>query len=196
MRKIILTLLPLAALVGLLALASVALAGNAHFAGKPGEPTFNDLGTNLSTRVDVAGLGNFNTELNVVAQGTATGTSTCSNNGGNEAPGQNPAAFPVTAPGTTIVPQSEVKNGRVQISVTAIVSPLVFTQAGAPDCPNPGWTETVTITDVAFTSALVEVTQDTNNNTTFEEAPALSVNCTISPATSNGAVPVANVTCS
>ena len=184
-----------AAVVTLLALVGVASAGNAHFAGKPRAPTFNDLGTDLRTRVDVAGLGNFSTELDVTANGTASGTSTCANNGGNEAPGQNPAAFPVTASGTVAVPASDIKNGRVQISVTSFTTPLVFTRAGAPDCPNPGWTETVTITDVAFTSAAVAVTQDTNNNGSFEEAAALGAACTFSPATSNGAVPVANVTC-
>jgi len=184
-----------AAVVTVLALVGVASAGNPHFAGKPREPTFNDLGTDLRTRVDVAGLGNFNTELDVVAQGTASGTSTCANNGGNEAPGQNPAAFPVTASGTIAVPASDIKNGRVQITVTSSTSPLVFTKAGAPDCPNPGWTETVTITDVAFSSATVAVTQDTNNNNLFEESPALSATCTFSPNTSNGAVPVANVSC-
>jgi len=181
--------------ISVLALAGVASAGNAHFAGKPTEPTFNDLGTDLRTRVDVAGLGNFNTELDVTANGTATGTSTCTNNGGNAAPGQNPAAFPVTATGTLTVPSSDLKNGRVQISVTSFTSPLVFEKAGAPDCANPGWTQTVTITDVAWTSAAVAVTQDTNNNGFFEEAAALSAACTFSPATSNGAVPVANVSC-
>jgi hypothetical protein len=187
--------LAVAAVVSVLALVSVASAGSAHFAGKPSEPTFNDLGTNLSTRVDVAGLGNFNTQLDVSANGTATGTSVCSNNGGNPAPGQNPAAFPVTGSGTTTIPSSDIKNGRTQITVTSVVTPLVFTKAGAPDCPNPGWTETVTITNVAFTSATVKVTQDTNNNGSFEEAPVLTATCTFSPATSNGAVPVADVTC-
>jgi hypothetical protein len=186
-----------AAVVTVLALVGVASAGNAHFAGKPSEPTFNDLGASLRTRVDVAGLGNFSTQLDVAANGTASGTTTCGNPGTNQtqAKGQNPAPFPVTAAGTTSVPQSDIKNGRVQISVTAITSPLVFTKAGAPDCPSPGWTETVTITDVAWTSAAVAVSQDTNNNGSFEEAAALSAACSFSPATSDGAVPVANVSC-
>jgi len=183
--------------VSVLAMAGVASAGSVHLAGgKNAKPAFNDGGTTLTATVDVAGLGNFNTELNITANGTATGTSTCSNNGGNAAPGQNPAAFPVTATGSTAVPSSDIKNGRVQISVTSITSPLTFTTAGAPDCANPNWTETVTITDVAWTSATLTLKQDTDNDGLYtDESAALSAACTFSPATSNGPVPAANVSC-
>ena len=191
MRKLSFILAGLAFLV----LAGVAAAGNVHYASHPGQPSFVDQGTNLQTTVDVAGLGNFNTEVTITASGNASGTSVCTNNGGNAAPGQNPAAFPVTAAGTTVVPGSDIKNGRVQISATAVTTPLTFTKAGAPDCANPGWTETVTITNVAWTSASVAIIQDTNNNGTFEEAAALSSGCSFSPATSDGAVPKSSITC-
>jgi len=183
--------------ISVLALAGVASAGNVHLAGgKNAKPAFNDLGTTLEATVDVAGLGNFTTQLSITAQGTASGTSTCTNNGGNTAPGQNPAPFPVTAAGTVVIPGSEIKNGRVEITALAETAPLTFTQAGAPGCPNPGWTETVTITDVAFTSATLTIKQDTDIDGSFtDEVVALSVGCSFSPATSNGAVPAANVSC-
>jgi hypothetical protein len=57
--------------------------------------------------------------------------------------------------GAQAIPGSEVKNGNVSFNVTtaAPTSPV----PGAPDCPNPQWTER--ITDVTFTSATVTVYQ-------------------------------------
>src|SRR5206468_11444978 len=81
--------------VAFLVLAGVASAGNVHYASHPGQPSFTDQGTSLKATVDVAGLGNFNTEVRITANGNASGTSVCTNNGGNPAPGQNPAVFPV-----------------------------------------------------------------------------------------------------
>ncbi len=183
--------------VAFLLLYGVASAGNVHFAGNPREPAFTDLGTRLQTTVDVAGLGNFSTQLNVSANGLATGTATCANPGNQNQPaGQNPAAFPVSSTGTIAVPASDIKNGRVQITVTTAAPASPVTIPGAPGCPNPGWTEMMTITNVAFTSASISIIQDTNNDTLFLEGPALSTTCTFSPATSDGPVPEANVNCS
>jgi len=56
---------------------------------------------------------------------------------------------------------------------------------GAPDCPNPRWTEA--ITDLAFTSAVITVTQG--------GATVLTITCTVSPPTTNGGVPPRSVTC-
>lgn len=181
-----LTILVLAtAIMGVFA--QEALAQNAHLKGR-NPISFTDGGLTLSATVSYAGLGNFDT-LQVL---TATGgtTSTCTNQGGNEAPGQNPA--PVTLVGETPIPAGDIKNGNVTImtSTAAPVSPV----PGAPGCPNSNWTEV--ITDVSFTSATIQLFQDSNENGMFEAGElVLSVSCTFTPATSNGAVPRTGFTC-
>ena len=170
--------------------AQEALAQNPHLKGR-NPVSFTDNGLTLSATVSYAGLGNFDT-LQVL---TATGgtTSTCTNQGGNQAPGQNPA--PVTVVGATPVPAGDIKNGNVTISTTtdAPVTPV----PGAPGCPNSNWTED--ITDVSFTSATIRLFQDqTAADGAFGrwETLVLTVNCTFSPPTSNGPVPLSGFTCS
>jgi hypothetical protein len=63
---------------------------------------------------------------------------------------------------------------------------------GAPGCPNPNCTEA--ITDIAFTSATIKLSQDQDANGTFETL-VLTVNRAFSPPTSNGAVPTSGFTC-
>ena len=107
----------------------------------------------------------------------ATGnvTSTCTNNGGNAAPGQNPA--PITLTGTQVIPEAELKNGTTPFNLQTTSAPSTI--AGAPDCPNPTWTES--IDDVAFTSAIITVEQPFGTT-------VLTVTCSFSPPTSNGPV--------
>src|SRR5262249_57044579 len=105
-------------------------------------------------------------------------------------PAQHPAA--VTVRGSTAVPAGAIKNGTVRIAPTT--TPPVTPVVGAPDCPNPNWTEN--ITDMAFTSATITLFQDSNGNGTFEPGElVLTVNCTFSSPTSNGPVPTSSVTC-
>lgn len=184
MRRLVILILA-TAIMGVFA--QEALAQNAHLKGR-NPISFTDGGLTLSATVSYAGLGNFDT-LQVL---TATGgtTSTCTNQGGNQAPGQNPA--PVTLVGETPIPAGDIKNGNVTISTStaAPVSPV----PGAPGCPNSNWTEV--ITDVSFTSATIQLFQDSNENGMFEAGElVLSVSCTFSPATSNGAVPRTGFTC-
>jgi hypothetical protein len=94
--------------------------------------------------------------------------------------------------GSTAVPAGDIKNGNVTIST--VTDPPVTPIAGAPDCPNPQWTED--ITDMAFTSATIRLFQDSNQNGVFDPGElVLTVNCTFSPPTSDGTVPRSGFTC-
>jgi hypothetical protein len=134
----------------------------------------------LNSKGDLSGLGNADILVKVSA--TANVTSTCTNQGGNQSPGQNPA--PITVSGSQAIPASEVKNGTVTFNVNTAAPPSTI--AGAPDCPNTNWTEA--ISNLAFTSAVITVDQPPGT-------VVLTVSCTFSPATSDGAVPSGNVTC-
>lgn len=130
--------------------ASPAFAVSVHF--KHGSPVFTDLGVTLRADGTLAGLGNGDIVVDLSATGQPTAT--CTNPAGQtQPPGQNPAE--VTLTGSEAIPGSAIKNGNAAFSVTtnAPVSPI----AGAPECPNTQWTED--ITDVAFTSATITVTQ-------------------------------------
>ena len=165
------------AVVTLLLFAPSAIAANPHV--KSG-PSFTDNGLTLTATVSYAGLGNFDTVQALSAMGIPTAT--CTNPAGaTQPPGQNPAT--VTLTGLTPIPAGDIKNGNVTITTTtnAPTSPI----PGAPGCPNARWTET--ITDVAFTSATITLSQ--NNSV------VVTVSCTFSPPTANGPVPSSGFTC-
>jgi hypothetical protein len=169
--------------------AQPAAAGNPHLKGRDAV-AFTDNGLTLTATVAYAGLGNFDTEQRVTATGSPTAT--CTNPAGaTQPPGQNPAEVVLT--GVTAIPASDIKNGNVTITTgtNAPVTPI----PGAPDCPNPRWTED--ITDVAFTSATISVFQDSNENGMFEAGElVLTVSCTFSPPTSDDGVPSSGFVCS
>jgi hypothetical protein len=175
------------AVVGLFA--QSALAASPHLKGN-NPIAFTDNILTLTAQVSYAGLGNFDTLQRLDA--TANPTASCTNPAGaTQPPGQNPAEVDVT--GSTAVPAGDIKNGNVTIATTtaAPVTPI----PGAPDCPNRQWTEN--ITDMAFTSATISLFQDANANGVFESSElVLTVSCTFSPPTSNGAVPRSGFTCS
>ncbi len=180
MRRIIIALLAVF-LVGAIA-ASGALASSVHLkGGKNAEPTFTDNILTLNAAGELSGLGGGDVLVKMTA--TANATATCTNPAGEtKPPGQNPA--PVTVSGSEAIPASEIKNGNTPFSVTT--NPPVTPIAGAPGCPNTGWTED--ITDLSFTSATI----------TVEQPPGtlvLTVSCTFSSPTSNGLVPGSNVSC-
>jgi hypothetical protein len=160
--------------------AVVAFAANVHLKQNR-NPTFSDKGSTLQAVGFLVGLGNE--DILVTLSATGNPTATCTNpSGANQPPGQNPAETTLT--GAQNIPAEEVKNGTVKFDVTT--EPPVSPIPGAPDCPNLRWTET--ITDVAFTSATIIVEQPAGTT-------VLTVSCTFSAPTVNGAVPSANVTC-
>ena len=144
-------------------------------------PTFTDGGLLLSAQGALTGLGNGDVVIFLTAQ--ADVVATCTNpSGSNQPPGHNPA--PITVAGSQAIPQDEIKNGNLSFNVST--QPPASNIAGAPDCPNPKWTET--IQDLKFTSAILRVEQPAGT-------VVLSVTCTFSTPTSNGTVPSQNVTC-
>jgi hypothetical protein len=128
-----------------------ALAASAHF--KHGSPVFSadKSALTLSASGALAGLGNG--DIVVKLDGSGTANTLCTNPGGStKVPGQNPN---FSASGSGAVPASAVKNGNASFSVTT--NPPASPISGAPDCPNAGWTET--ITSITWTSARIRVFQ-------------------------------------
>jgi len=162
--------------------AGTALASSVHLKGGPrAEPAFTDNGLTLSASSALSGLGNGDVDITLDA--TADTTSTCTNPAGaTQPPGQNPAPTDVT--GGSSFPATEIKNGTLpfQVDTNAPVTPI----PGAPDCPNSRWSED--ITDLAFTSATITVEQPPGT-------VVLTVECTFSEPTSDGAVPSGDVSC-
>jgi hypothetical protein len=189
MRSPMRMLVAVAALALFGALTTTALAVSPHLKGNH-PVVFTDNGLTLTALVSYAGLGNFDTLQTVSATGQPT--STCTNPAGaTQPPGQNPAEAQVS--GSTAVPAGDIKNGNVSIATTT--DPPTTPIAGAPDCPNPQWTED--ITDMAFTTATITLSQDKNANGTFDDPGelVLTVNCTFDPATSDGLVPFSGFSC-
>jgi hypothetical protein len=149
--------------------------------GANAEPVFTDLGLALRAAGALSGLGNGDIQVTLTANGTASAT--CTNPAGaQQPPGQNPAT--VTLEGTQGIPQDQIKNGTVAFNVMTGVP--VTPVPGAPGCPNPRWR--LDITDVSFTSAIIDVEQPVGTL-------VLSLACTFSAPTTNGGVPSGNVTC-
>jgi hypothetical protein len=174
---------PLLVLLILGLTASVAVGASVHLkGGANAEPTFTDNGLTLSTAGALAGLGNEDVLVTLTAQGSPTATCTNPGSDTHQPPGQNPAE--VTLTGTVSIPKEEIKNGNTPFAVTTQgpVTPI----PGAPDCPNPNWTED--ITDVAFTSATITVEQPAGTL-------VLTVSCTVGSPTSDGAVSANSVAC-
>ena len=139
------------------------------------EPAFTDNGLTLEAAGELSGLGNGDVLVSLTATGLPTADCVNPGSGEHRPPGQNPAE--VTLTGVQRIPESELKNGTTPFDVEtqAPVSPV----PGAPECPNVNWIEN--ITDVAFTSATITVEQP-------EGTLVLTVTCSISPPSSDGAV--------
>lgn len=166
--------------------ASVAVAASVHLkGGRNAEPAFTDNGLSLTASGALSGLGNADLTV-TLSSSDAEVTSTCTNQGGNAAPGQNPA--PLDVLGSQAIPAESVINGNVAFNVTTEAP--ASTIEGAPGCPNSNWTET--IDDLAFTNATIIVRQPDTDGT----GPiVLTVTCTFSEPTEDGAVASRDVSC-
>jgi hypothetical protein len=170
-----------AAILIALTMTGVAVAQNVHLKPPNKNPSFVDGGLFLRAVGALAGLGSGDVLVSLTAQ--ANVISTCTNPAGaTNPPGQNPA--PITVSGSQAIPASEVKNGNTSFNVRTESPPSTI--LGAPDCPNPQWTET--ITDLLFTSAVITVEQPFGT-------VVLTVSCTFTSPTQNGSVPPGNVVC-
>jgi hypothetical protein len=149
MRRVV--VMTIFGVLGLTLWAAPAHAQSGHFVtGGGNAPECQDIGTQVSCDVKVAGLGGTTFEITVTAPGIASVE--CENPGGNVAPGQDTE---ITATGTT-GPQPTPRNGQVVFRDLTTVAPTV---ANFPTCPNPQWTATVV--DVAFTGpATLTLTED------------------------------------
>jgi hypothetical protein len=138
----------LLALASLSVMASLAFAANVHFKGAQ---TFTDKGLTLTAAGELAGLGNGDVVITLVAEGDASAL--CRNRGGNVAPGQN--KIPVVVDATQTVLASEIKNGTTPFQLTTAAPEQP--SAAEAGCPNGNWT--AEINDVVFTSATISVEQ-------------------------------------
>jgi len=171
------------ALVMVLLATSPALASNVHLkGGSHAKPAFFDGGLTLSSSGELAGLGFGDVLVSLTAVGNPTATCTNPGSDTHQPAGHNPA--PITVTGSEAIPASEIKNGNTPFAV--VTNPPVTPVPSAPECPNSNWIED--ITDMAFTSATISVEQPPGT-------VVLTVSCTFSSPTSDGAVPGSHVSC-
>ena len=137
-----------------------AIAASPHFKGQ-NSPTFSQpTPTTLNASGALAGLGNFNTFVQLDASGVPDVT--CTSPGGNESPGQNPGSVNVS--GGQFIPTTSLdKNGNVPFSVTTSEPAAITGKQGG--CPNNNWT--ATINSIDFSTATIIVYQDFNGNGLF-----------------------------
>jgi hypothetical protein len=136
--------------VATVSVVAVIYAANVHIKNKPAL-TLKDNGLTLSACGALAGLGNGDVTITLVADGEIC--TTCTNQGGNQAPGQNPGD--VVALGKVTIPSNQIKNGNVSFCVTT--APPEAPTAEEAGCPNANWT--AAIDDVAFSGATLTVEQ-------------------------------------
>lgn len=154
--------------------------------GRNAEPEFTDKALTLEIRTALSGLGNEDLLVQLVAE--AIPEAVCINPSDKDGkdqqpPGQNPA--PITVTGSDLITAEEIgKNGNVHFTLEtdAPETPI----PGAPDCPNPNWTEE--IVDLAFTQATLFVYQPPGNL-------VLTVTCEFASPTEDGIVDPDAVEC-
>lgn len=136
------------AALALILTAGTVSAANVHLKA---DPVIEDLGEQIETCLDLAGLGNKDVTVTIAATGTATVTGY--NPGSNVPPGQN--KIPVSTVASTTLPRTLIKNGTVSVCLeTPLLEAPDATDAGFP---NDLWL--VEIDDVEFTEVVITVEQ-------------------------------------
>lgn len=159
---------------------SGALAAQLRLKGSAGaEPRFADKGLSLAVSGELSGLGEG--DLNVVVTASGEPTATCTDVSGLYRPTERSLPT-LTRSGSRAISASRVRDGSISFSVitAAPESPV----PGAPNCPDPTWTET--IADLAFTEATITVEQG---------GAVLEFKCNFDAPTSDGALNPGDVTC-
>ena len=147
--------------------------------GANAEPNFVDQGLTLNSAASLAGLGNG--DVLVTLSATAAASSTCTNQGGNgpqvrESSGGHRLGKPVDSR----VGNQERQHLFQRDDRRARDSPI----PGAPGWPNPNWRQDMA--EFSFATATITVDQPAGNL-------VLTVTCTFSAPTTNGAVPRGDV---
>ena len=154
MKKKFLSILTVFLLTTMLT-STVAAGGNIKLSGAPTSRSPLHLDGYLT------GVGGYSQGVTVELIGSGIPVTLCTNPGGNQSPGQNPPNI-VTSGTDAIGPQDIQKNGKASVNV--VVEDLIGTSlpGNQGGCPNNHWS--AEITDIAWTSAVVLVTNNANGN--------------------------------
>jgi hypothetical protein len=177
--------------IGLLLAATLALVGitaSTHAAppapvqAYAGEIDFVDLGSSLAVGAQLYGL-DRRRDVFVTLEGEAEVEVACFNPAGIRVAAQTPAPLRVTLDGAELYPRRAIRFGRLDIEV--YTDALGSTIAGAPDCPNPRWTERVE--RVRFRRARLGVRQGGRDE--------IDLLCNFTRPSSDGRIPRSRVRC-
>jgi hypothetical protein len=177
--------------IGLLLAATLGLAGHAASTHASPPPPFHayaqeldfvDLGDSLAVSAQLHGLDRHRDVL-VTLTAEAVVEVACFNPAGQRVAAQTPAPLQVTLDGAELYPRRLIRFGRLGVEV--YTAAFGSTIAGAPDCPNPRWTERVE--QVRFRRARVEVRQGGSGQ--------INLLCTFTRPSSDGLIPRSRVRC-
>jgi hypothetical protein len=148
-----------------------------------GKPEAYVQGYSLSVKGSLYGLNPYK-DVHVKVFAKAIAEARCINPGGNEPPGQNPVFRTIDVSGHASFSAWQIKFGFLKFVVKTLNPPKEI--LGAPDCPNPRWTEKIVA--LKFISFKIIIEQPKGYH-------AYSKSCTC-PPTSSGQVKESDLSCS
>jgi hypothetical protein len=125
-------------------------AASPHY--KRGSPQCSAGGTTGTCSGSIAGLGNEDIRITVSVTGTAQPFCAAPGNPDNVVPGQNPVDFMASA--SVTVPASEIKNGNLSFSLSAIA--VVPTPTADEVCSNKNWNVTISEASITTLTLMIE----------------------------------------